>query len=124
MRGLPAVKAVVHNVSSLVRFMLAVRRFRAAPIGERSTALPALREAWGNTGFVASLAYLSAVLDYGQNSEGPILECGSGLTTLLLTLLAGPRVWSLEHMVEWRRQVQGRLWLAGARGHVLFAPLR
>jgi hypothetical protein len=80
--------------------------------------------AWGNLGFVADVAYLSAVLGYAHESPGPILECGSGLTTVLLGLLEGRPVWSLEHLRAWRRSVQVRLRLAGARANVRLAPLR
>jgi hypothetical protein len=38
----------------------------------------------------------------------PILECGSGLTTILLGLFAGQRdiqVWTLEHEASWYKRV-------------------
>src|SRR5213080_5008865 len=43
-------------------------------------------------------------------TNGPILECGSGLTTILMGLFAGRRgvkVYSLEHFDEWRARVLG-----------------
>jgi Methyltransferase domain len=69
------------------------------------------------------LPYLRTVLDYAAHARGPILECGSGLTTLLLALAAPRAAWSLEHMKEWQRHVQTRLWLAGTEANVLLAPL-
>jgi hypothetical protein len=56
-----------------------------------------------------------------------VLECGSGLTTLLLGLLAGRRgvgVWSLEHLIEWRKRVASALARHDIREvHLLLAPL-
>jgi hypothetical protein len=117
-------KAIVRSTASFAWFALAVQRFRVLPVSEWGAALPTLRDAWGNLGFSADLTHLRAALDYAQDSNGPILECGSGLTTPRLALLHGPAVWSLEHMAEWRRRIRGRLWLAGARGNVLHAPLK
>lgn len=44
--------------------------------------------------------------------EGPILECGSGLTTLLVGAVAhgrGQVLWTLEHLPEWSQRVQQTL---------------
>src|SRR5262249_10666056 len=46
------------------------------------------------------------------NAAGPILECGCGLSTLLLGLVAQPRnisVWSLEHHPDWAGRVRQAL---------------
>jgi hypothetical protein len=108
----------------LARFTLAARRFRALSVSGRAKALPQLRMAWGNLGFTAGVSYLLAVLDYAESERGQVLECGSGLTTLLLALVAPPQaVWSLEHLEEWRSRVQTRLRLAGTEANVLLAPL-
>jgi hypothetical protein len=117
------VKTAARKVVDLARFTLAARRFRALLVSGRSMALPPLRAAWGNPGFTAHVSYLSAVLDYAEGERGPILECGSGLTTLLLALVAPRAVWSLEHTKEWQRHVQTRLWLAGTQANLLLAPL-
>jgi hypothetical protein len=64
------------------------------------------------------------VLDYATSARGPVLEYGSGLTTLLLALHLGHQAaWSLEQMEEWQRRVQTRLRLAGTGANVLLAPL-
>jgi hypothetical protein len=58
----------------------------------------------------------------------PVLECGSGLTTIVLGVLVkymGNSLWSLEHMPEWTARVRAniaRFSLVGTR--VLDAPLR
>src|ERR1700741_4417801 len=58
---------------------------------------------WGNDGYAANIDYLEEVARNAATTDGPILECGSGLTTLLLGMLAGRRgvkVRSLEHSNE------------------------
>ncbi|HEY6045542.1 MAG TPA: hypothetical protein VIU65_03005 [Pyrinomonadaceae bacterium] len=69
-----------------------------------------LQRGWGNGGFAATIDYLDEVAKFASTTTGPILECGSGLTTLLLGLIAGRRgieTWSLEHISEWRTRVAG-----------------
>jgi len=67
---------------------------------------------WGNEGYAANIDYLQEVAKNAATTSGPILECGSGLTTLLLGMLAGRRgvvVRSLEHSPEWRQRIAGVL---------------
>ena len=88
----------------------AMRRLVALPPGttpERRL-LDELRAAWDNEGFTADIDYLAEVARHAAQTPGPVLECGSGLTTLLLGALAGRRgveVWALEHDPQWRRRV-------------------
>jgi hypothetical protein len=59
---------------------------------------------WGNEGWSASGKYLAACVGAARAERGPILECGTGLSTLLLGVVAkqvGTRVWSLEHHPDW-----------------------
>jgi len=65
-----------------------------------------LRFGWGNEGWSADTAYLEAVCYWASRIQGPILECGSGLTTILLGIVAPGRVTTLEHMPEWKQYVQ------------------
>src|SRR5947208_2589253 len=91
-----------------------MRRLLALPMGvapERPL-LAELRAAWGNDRCAADLDFLSEVARLAAVTLGPVLECGSGLTTLLLGALAGRRgveVWALEHEPEWRRRVAAAL---------------
>jgi hypothetical protein len=83
----------------------ALRRIVASPetIPERRV-LTDLTIGWGNEGFAARLDYLEEVARNALTTNGPILECGSGITTLLMGILAGHRgieVWSLEHSDAW-----------------------
>jgi hypothetical protein len=63
---------------------------------------------WSNEGYAANVDYLEAVARFSTNTEGPILECGTGVTTILLGLLNERRhieVWSLEHSPEWKTRI-------------------
>src|SRR5437660_529876 len=87
----------------------AMRHLVSLPIGTvpDHRLLAELRSAWDNEGFTADLDYLAEVARLAAATPGPVLECGSGLTTLLLGALAGRRgveVWALEHDPQWRRR--------------------
>jgi hypothetical protein len=65
-----------------------------------------LNMGWKNEGFSADTAYLQTVCEWALRIPGPILECGSGLTTILLGMIAQGRVTSLEHLPEWKERVE------------------
>jgi hypothetical protein len=96
---------------ALQRAVAALRREVQA--GAISPALwPELREAWGNTAFSADAGYLAEIAARALARRGPVLECGSGLSTLVLGVIADTRqarVWSLEQDGEWLRLVSGML---------------
>jgi hypothetical protein len=83
---------------------------------------------WGNEGFAAQTDYLEEVSRQAAKTNGPILECGSGLTSIMLGMLAGRRgveTWSLEHFAEWQARVTGVLErFAIPNVHICAAPLR
>ncbi len=87
-----------------------------------------LLAAWGNIGFTASACYLQQVERIFMESKGAVLECGSGVTTILLGILAEQHeryVWTFEHNEKWcthMRDVLKRLELK--RVLVCHAPLR
>lgn len=68
-----------------------------------------LQATWGNLGFMASLNYLKRIRDAAQTIDGPILECGSGLTTLLMGILTKNRktpIFALEHHEGWQQRME------------------
>jgi len=108
----------------------AMERLAALPPGQvpPRALLEELRAGWGNTGYAARDRYLEELMQRAAAASGPILECGSGVTTLLLGLLAGRRgvdTWTLEHLPPWHARVDGVL-RAHAIPHVhnCLAPLR
>jgi hypothetical protein len=70
--------------------------------------LSELVQGWGNS-WSAQTEYLSACLEHVRDSDGPILECGSGLSTILAGAVAqsrGTRIFSLEHDPKWAARTQ------------------
>jgi hypothetical protein len=64
---------------------------------------------WGNEKWSADEIYLAEVIRSAETTDGSILECGSGLTTLLMSAVAGRRglqVHALEHDATWHARVQ------------------
>jgi predicted O-methyltransferase YrrM len=75
------------------------------------TVLSELIYGWGYGGSVEH-EYANAILQHARITDGPILECGSGLSTILLGVVAqknGNRVWSLEHIPHWAQKVRSTL---------------
>src|SRR5437899_7048669 len=72
-----------------------------------------LVDGWDNKRWSAGVEFLDAVAAAALAEEGdPILECGSGLTTLVLATVArrtGSAVWTLEHDARCFQLVQSRL---------------
>jgi hypothetical protein len=67
---------------------------------------------WGNELWSVQPEYLKSILHYAWHAPGPILECGSGLSTLLLGLVAkrtGNKLWVLEHNPVWAERVRAAL---------------
>jgi predicted O-methyltransferase YrrM len=71
-----------------------------------------LTYAWNNDVWSASPAFMREIVRCAWQTRGAVLECGSGLSTLLLGVVAertGARVWSLEHDGAWAERVRGAL---------------
>lgn len=110
------------------------RRLRQLISELRSNASPdrhvleRFRRAWGNESFSADVTYVSEVVSHVRRCSGPILECGSGLTTLVAAVVGERRnltVWSLEQDREWADFVTHGLKKNGIRNVELrYAPLR
>ena len=89
-----------------------MRRFLRNPEGsldKGNSLLSDLISGWGNTAWSAKEEYLKACIKHALEARGPILECGSGLTTLLVGGIAtsrGNAYWALEHTPEWADRVE------------------
>ena len=96
-------------------FRRAMRRFIRDPESCAHTGDPVLIGliyGWGNEGWSAPDEYLAACIRHALSSSGPILECGSGLSTILIGLIGknrGQSHWALEHSPEWAVRVQRML---------------
>lgn len=113
-----------------VGFSAAVKPFAMLPAGRPPSgfALRCLQWGWGNPGYSAGARYLRHVSERAVAASGPVLECGSGLTTVVLGLLArrnGFDVVTLEHDPNWHARITetlARLGLDRVRVHL--APLQ
>lgn len=103
-------KRAAREMQSQMRLRRALERIASLPPGQIPSPemLSELQAGWANDGFAARIDFLSEVAKQAATTSEPILECGSGMTTLLMGLLAGRRgvkVYSLEHIEEWRARV-------------------
>lgn len=60
---------------------------------------------WSNDGWAAGHELIKASIQVARQAKGPIIECGSGLTTLVMAA-TGAEVHSLEHDLGWLNRVQ------------------
>lgn len=92
-----------------------------------SDLLSDLAYGWGND-WSAQQEYLTACLQHVRASQGPVLQCGAGLSTLLIGAVAQRMrltVWTLEDDIGHASRVQGFLDRYGVRNVRLWvAPLR
>jgi hypothetical protein len=100
--------------------MLALRNLQTAELNQilDPKMLRRLRWAWANPNS-ADVEYLGAVANAAATTDGAILECGSGLSTVVVGVIAtrkGRKFTSLEHSAWWSRSVRASLKLAGASG--------
>ena len=90
--------------------------------------LRSMRRAWGNEAYSADLSYLGEVATRVSSCRGPVLECGSGLTTILagvLTEARGVIVYTLEQDRGWADVIERALTRYRIRHvQVIYAPLQ
>jgi len=83
---------------------------------------------WGNFGYMANIRYLQEITLEVRRNKGPILECGSGLTTILIAAMTASRktpVFALEHHEDWFNKMRDTLESFGFdHVQVLLTPLR
>jgi hypothetical protein len=89
--------------------------------------LALLIEGWSNDGYVANIDYLEEVAGRTIEARGSILECGSGVTTVLMGILCAKlktEVWSLENSAEWQNRIMTVLQSHGISApQVCYSPL-
>jgi predicted O-methyltransferase YrrM len=96
-------------------FRRGMRRFQHDPAACTDSNHPALADliyGWANEGWSAMSEYLVASIAHALKTPGPSLECGSGLSTILMGAIAkkrGYRHWALEHHPAWADRVRSFL---------------
>jgi len=111
-------------------FRRAMKRLLNDPessLNDRSV-LTELVRGWANERFSADVDYIEGCLQYVSRSGLPILECGSGLTTILAGLIAqkhGVTIWSLEHNKSWCKKVDRYLKMYNIDSvRLMYCPLK
>lgn len=89
----------------------ALRKLSSLPAGTEppDDLLRRLEHGWNNEAWSASTTYLRAAIRYFNLTRGTVVECGSGLSTLVLGTLAKRdqrRVLAFEHHAEWAKRVR------------------
>lgn len=96
-------------------FRRAFKQFLKDPGACAQVGNPLLKEliyGWGNEEWSGLEEYLIGSITHAQTATGPILECGSGLSTLMIGAIAKQRGighWALEHTPLWASRVQQHL---------------
>jgi hypothetical protein len=122
-----ALRAMHRNVSlrSSIRTAKSLMK-RGAQLPE--SLLRRMEYGWGNAGWSARVNLLQALLNEKYRADTDVLECGSGLTSVLLSIInmqIGIRFVALEHDPRWHSLVCGRLASLGLpASSIQFAPLR
>jgi hypothetical protein len=126
-----SMRLVGHRIHK--RFVLehALRSFRANPssgLGKHDL-LERLRYGWGNEGWSAGPEFLAAALELALQPNQRILECGSGLSTVLMAIAAqksGSTLVTLEQSPTWAHTVTRSLarHAATQSATVLVCPLK
>lgn len=124
------IKDKIKSMNRERRLDAAMHRLAAVPPNEAPgvDVLTELAQAWGEDGFRAVGGYLEEVTRWASEAKGPVLEIGSGLTTLILGSVVGRRgfpVWTLEHHPEFFRNTEATLKRYNLNNvHLTLAPLR
>jgi hypothetical protein len=125
-----AFKEKVKSINRERRLGAAMRRLSSVHADETPSRdlLLELGRAWGEDGFRAVGGYVEEVARWATEARGPVLEIGSGLTTLIVGALLGRRglpVWTLEHLPEYFRYTDQNVQRYGLTNvHLKLAPLR
>ena len=98
-----------HRSMVFHRAMRQLRRNPSEATSDSSSLLSDLVYGWGNESWSGEPEFLQSCVEHALVAKAPILECGSGLTTMILGVVAqhtGNTMWTLEHMPEWGYRVQ------------------
>lgn len=108
------------------KFSREIARLREFGPGPPAELLSTLLRLWGNAGFVASLDFLTEAAALCSATRGPVLECGSGLSTLICAAASdGAQIWSLENDAVWAERTAAAAHRSKLNNvHVIHAPLR
>ena len=99
----------IHYKYVLRRALLKLRQDPEKCLNPSSNVISNLNYGWQNGGWSASDAFLRGCIREALLCKGSILECGTGLTTLAMGVIAdirGISILSLEHDEAWAKRVR------------------
>ena len=104
-------KQSVRNTIDLVNFYRSINELKkiSRPEDLSTELIRKLANSWGNTGWSLSEQAIKDTVVTSFSVGGPILECGSGISTIILGVLHRNNseidIWSLEHEYNWYSKV-------------------
>lgn len=125
----PSSRTRLDEIRQLLRTLRVValcQRYRLPRSNLDTATVDRMQKVWANSSYASSTEYLRAVAQFGSTTTGGVVECGSGITTIVLALTAGRRgnrVVSLEHNRKWHRRMSVIARLIPGRPEVVFCPL-
>lgn len=115
----------VHGIADQIKEQKFKRALVAVEQGDYTPEhLQDLVNGWGNEGWSGQIELLEACIALGRSAKGPILECGSGLTTLVLGAVSSHPVITLEHNPIWGAYTHSMLEKHGIQAEIRCAPLK
>lgn len=110
-------------------FKKAIHEFRNSPDPTKISddLIARLIYGWGNQGYSAMNGLVKEIIAQASENQGPVLECGTGLSTVLLGIIGdikGQPVVSLEDHAEWARFIRDRVTALGIQSvEIVECPL-
>lgn len=126
------IKVLILRALNRIIWPIRFRQFRKivnAGKFPNDTLLRSLVYRWGNAGWSADISYLRRLLEEMLAArQYTVLECGSGLTTVLLGVVAdrqGHKILSLEHHPGWHERISETLEKASIKSvDIYYCPLK
>ena len=120
-RLIPAMRWLVFSLGFPILSRLPIGFSSSSPV------LALLRFCWGNP-WAADTEYLRSMINTVLDTRGTVVECGSGLTTLILTFIVkdeNRQVYVFEHDRVWYQNVHSYVYSRSVGNmHVHWTPLR
>jgi len=109
-----SIRVALRKIHQKIVFKRAIEKFRTHyhEIDKFSKLIDDLIYGWGNMGWSSFQDYSKDIITTAISNQGPVLECGSGLSTVLLGIIAedkGFKIYSLEHHEQWRAHIEKTL---------------
>ncbi len=114
----------IHGVQESIAFDIAKKAIEKLKSGESDPKLVSdVAEWWGNKDWAGGLGMSVACLHLGRHAKGRILECGSGLSTIMLSI-GGGEVHTIEHDYLWWKRISVAMDKLGLNAIIDYSPIK